>query len=767
MIQSPSGVVIAGVVTAAVLLPLLTSTPLNATQTGEPSETTSSNNIRSNNTTPNRTKPTLTKQNKPQAIETITIVAQKQLQNLQHVPLAVTALSDEQLDKSLIRELTDIETRVPGMAMGTFNLGQPQIYMRGIGSNADGAGSDSSISVFLDEVYIGRTAGSALDFYDIDQIEVLRGPQGTLWGKNVIGGALSIQTRQPSPDFYFKGSAGVGNLDSRTLQLAVNGSLSETTYANVAFSQKNRDGYVDTAIMGPRIGDQDINSGRFRLFSQLTDVLELNISADLSHTSQFGPAHVPSSGQIDDAHRASSPKSGNDFYTTFGDITGRQQLDNDGIMARLEYFHDAGTLTSISAYRESDYQMTDSILGSNIELFPVNIIQQVADKSRQWSQELRFATPAQQQLSWVAGIYFINQDINRLEATDLTLGPPFTGSPGNQVSHNDSIQDNRTKSYALFGQLDYVLSDRLTLALGSRYTYEKKEIRQQSIGLIPTFSSEEFDISTDADFEALTPRIALDYQHSDQLMMYASIARGFKSGGFQGSAPTELIASTPYEQELAVNYELGLKSQWLDNHLRLNAVGFFTDYSDLQILEQLDSGDLGLGPQITSNAAEASSQGVELEWVWQPGQLSSLNISGSYAYLDARFDSFRGRPELKDNYLRNAPRHSYHLSVNYDIDLANGSYITAFIENRYKDRTYQEPDNLPGSAIPGYHISNAKLSYNSTTAGWRLSLWTNNLFDKKYLIHNFATPTSSGDLAVLGMPGPPRTFGISLSWQLE
>ena len=695
-----------------------------------------------------------------QTLEEVSVTAQKRESNLQSTAVAVTALTGDAMSEAGVDDMTSLETRVPGMSMGTFNLGQPQIYIRGIGSNADGAGSDNSVVVFLDEVYIGRAAGSALSLYDVERVEVLRGPQGTLYGKNVVGGAISVVSKKPTEEFYTRGELTTGNYNLVTAKTAISGPLSENLFGKIALSSSDRDGFMKSrnpAAEGMELNDKDSLNLRGQLRYVPSDILEFNFTADWSKDRNAGAGRISTPGTlIYSALKAVAPEVADNDELSWSDKEGYQHRDVSGFMGRADWDLSAGTITSITAYRETEFSMLDDLFNIDASLIGVDSDTMVDEKADQFSQELRFTSETYGAWNWIGGLYYLNEDIYRDETSSGVQGP-FSSTVA-------SLQWNTTESMAVFGEMNYYLTDAMKLAVGARYTTESKESRQSRSDSLEPYT--DYDVTAEADFSAWTPRVVLDYQATENTFVYGSLSKGFKSGGFAGTSETAEAAATPFNKEIAVTYELGMKSELLNRSLRLNMALFNTDYDDLQVLEFVTvDADALEGYFLTDNAASATSRGVELEWLYYPEALSGLEISGSYAWLDATYDDYAPDPSVAGNRLRNAPEQSYNLALGYEFNLGSAGYLKARYEYRYKDESFQDPQNYILSSIPEYDVSNARVSYMPASDTWTLSAWVDNITDEDYLVHNFPVGLSdTGGLAAPATPGNPRTYGLTFAW---
>ncbi|WP_143870082.1 TonB-dependent receptor [Catenovulum sediminis] len=712
-----------------------------------------------------------------QEIETIQVTAQRKLQNIQTTPLAVSALNAEKLNQFQVEDLSDIETRIPGMSMGTLNGVQPQIFIRGIGSNDDSAGGDSSVAIFIDDVYINRAAGVQFNAFDMQRIEVLRGPQGTLYGKNGVGGVIHFIRNKPSQDEEAKITAGVGNLQHRQLNALLNTSLNKNLASRSTVSIHKRDGYVKGVEDAVQFSDVDNQAANLQLTYQ-TGEHQLNLAFDYYDEAQNSIGHRPLGGSIGQLIKLSQGEKANDFYRNFSSAPGWQKRTLQSLSLSYDTQLNWAELTSITAYRDIDANVQDKVSSTDIqytELLDVN--NQINEQATQFSQELRLSGEPllQGKLNWLSGLYYLNADTKRNESFISDMGYLILSTPQQPVPPGTRLQlisqaeqVVETNSYAAYGQINYQLNDTHTWTTGLRISYEQKQATQhapQADGLIVF---EPYQASAEKGFNNHSWETMLESQWQDKLYSYVRYAQGFKSGGFQGTSPSKAAAEKPFFPETADNYEMGVRSDWFENQLRLNATAFLTEYKNLQVLRQQDA-QTTIAPIIIVNAAKAQSKGLELDWIFKPAILQQKNqqveLSGYLAYLDAEYKEYENAGNsLAGNRLRNAPKNSYAVQLSWYLNLIQAGRVSTHIEYRYKGKTYQEPENLEASAIPAYHLTNAKVKYRSTNEKWFAEIWIDNLFDKQYYIHNFASPTSTGQLAVIGTPGLPRHYGINIGY---
>jgi iron complex outermembrane receptor protein len=694
-------------------------------------------------------------------LEEVTVTAQRRSESLQEVPISVTVFSAEDMREANIRILSDIATRTPGFAMGVFNFGQPQLYIRGIGSNADGAGSDSSVVTFLDEVYIGRATAANVELYDLERFEVLRGPQGTLFGKNVIGGALNMVTSRPTDELTGKFEATAGNLGLLEAKGLVSGPLTDKIAGKFSFTTRKRDGYitsVDPTIAGTKYSDLQNTGIRGALLIMASDTVEINLSADYSWD-RYGPAGHRVAGLDDGSilpagQAAFNAAAYNDVYNTFSDYAGGfQDRDVWGFMGRVDWQVARGTFTSISALRGADYEFSEDHVGSGFATTPILSAQAYINEDvQQFTQEFRFnRVDFDDRVNWTVGAYYLGEDINRQEDSLIAL---FTPRP---LPADTSLQYNDTTSWSVFADMTWSITDKFDLTVGGRYTDEKKDIVQVGIDGALGGIVENYDVAASQSWDAFTPRAVLGYHISDNAYTYVSYSEGFKSGGFEGLAATAIGAATPFDPEEAKAWEGGVKSEWFDNRMRVNLSVYQTDYTDLQVLERIVTPDDPLGILITKNAGKAKIKGFELEMASQWG---NFGLNGNYAYIDTETQEFGGPDDPRNGkQLRNSPKNSYYITANYNWPLSNGAAINLRYDYRHQDKVYSDPLNLEGAAIPGYNLQDARIAYVAASGMWDIAAWVNNLADEEYLLH--AWPANP--FGWVQTYAPPRTYGVTFS----
>ena len=436
------------------------------------------------------------------ALEEIVVTAERRAERLQDVPMSVVAISGEDVKPGGITGLYDIAHKTPNFKYTEFNLAEPQIFIRGVGTTNDSGGSDPAVAVFLDDVYLGRPGGAAMDLYDIERIEILRGPQGTLYGKNAAGGAINVFTRKPQQEFEAKAGATVGSDSLYKVGAYVNGSISDNVAGKLVVNWQTRDGYAKNITTGQELEDDDTTSVRGQLLFTPTDRIDILLGFDYTDIDRAGANRrlvnldvpgLPPLSQIPPllARQEAANQTVGDRESSFEDSAyGKKELT--GFLARVDADLDWATLTSITAYRDSEmswFQALVPLLSSAQGGLGIYEVDDWADQdSDQFSQEFRLASEGDN-LKWVVGLYYLDEDVDRTESfftywEDIT---PLAGLSPGDVTFN---QTAGTTSIAAFGQLTWNATDTLALTLGARYTEDDKDIFNEAIdnvdGIPPT-----------------------------------------------------------------------------------------------------------------------------------------------------------------------------------------------------------------------------------------------------------------------------------------
>jgi iron complex outermembrane receptor protein len=684
---------------------------------------------------------------------------------LQKTASAITVFSAGQLDASRINNVKDLVSFTPNLNVGQATA-SAQIYIRGIGSNNVFNGSDPDVTVQSDGIYIARAFGQFADFVDIERIEVLRGPQGTLYGRNAVGGTINIISRKPSDTFEAKTQLTGGSDALGQAQAYVSGPLAPgLLQASLAANYIRHDGYVDNIVSGAGdVGNAERGGVRGQLRFVPTEKVEAITRFDWNKADERMDAYSHLLAPTAFAPLANSAIG--DYGKAALDTPQDMKTEIWGVAQDINVkFSDVLNLQSITAYRRSDYMVNVDTDGTE---FPV-IYGYQTDLSKQLSQEFNLGIHLSR-LDAVAGAYYFEEHET---STIRNTSPPGIATPFRNASVTTALPDSRVRSVALYTQGTCHLTDALGLTLGARYTEDRRQIDQniRRIPYDPTRPSIVFVAGPPAKtYESWTPKAALEWQVNPDVFLYGSATKGYKSGGTNFAA-TNLLALT-FNPEQLWSYEAGIKSDWLDRRLRVNLTGFYYDYSDLQVQSLIAPGVVSIG-----NAASATVRGLELETVAKP--VTRVTLTLNYALLDSKYDRFSNSavPSQLRSYVNSSPRYtpatntfdatgnrltaapasSVSASAQYERPFANGS---AFIRSEYywQDRAYYDPSNAQIMSQKPYDLINLSIGYENTQNGWSARVIAKNIADTRYLI----TIAANG-IVPAGLAGDPRTIALQLT----
>ena len=709
-------------------------------------------------------------------LEEVIVTAERRSESLQDVPMSVTVFSGDKVSDAGISGLADIALQTPNLNLTSFNIAEPQIFLRGIGSTNDSAASDPAVAVFVDEVYLGRPGGASTDLYDLDRIEVLRGPQGTLYGKNVAGGAINYFTKKPQQEFEAKAGVTVGDYDYYRLGGYVNGPLTDTLAGKFTASVRERNGYAKNITTGQDLEDLSSQSFRAQLLFTPTDRVDVLLGVDYTDSSSNGESRFITENYTPAlTGLASIPAlldiqaesiAGLDERESSHAVIQHSDKEIFGFIGRVDWDTDWAVLTSITAYRESDSSWLQSLTPTEaappILTDPSRVpgLSEVNDGANetadQISQEFRLSSEGDI-LKWVVGLYYIKENVKRDENFETYWDPrtPLAGlSPGN-VTY---FQDATTESYAVFGQATWNATDWMALTLGTRYTEDDKEITQSAvnnldtpIGGIPLVAPGYAPVSGSDSWSDTTLRASVDFNVFDQLL-YVTYSEGFKSGIFPSTVASAEAAVTAIDPEQATNIEIGAKTEWLDSRLRFNIAYFDLDYEDLQVFFLQDN-------VLNTGNADAEVSGVELDFAAAIAE--SFMLTGSFATMDGEYSEYViDEDNFTGNDLTRAPEDTWTLTGTYTVPFGSGATLDLVATVSHTGDFFHEASNDERSFQDGYEIWDASANYTSANGEWSLSLWGKNLDDELYAAHKILG-TLGG---VTNLWAAPRTYGASFTY---
>jgi iron complex outermembrane recepter protein len=562
---------------------------------------------------------------------TIIVSARRREEALQDTPVAITAIAASQIESKGAINMGDLMGAAPNLLITQQNSGSAaaNLAIRGLTYADIEKSQEPTVAVVVDGVFIGTSTGQFFDFFDIQQIEVLRGPQGTLFGRNTIGGVINIQRTRPTGDFGVKAEVSYAKFNSLATRAVVNVPIGngDALAAKAFYFHNETDGYYRNAITGKRAGGS--NNENFGIsFLILPD--DSNFDALITVEKQvqsFDPVNptIAKTGELFctfQPARECNRNTTDDLYTVFT-TDAFSNYSAPSVTGEMNF--DAGPvkLTSVTGYRSSKELQTQDFDSSSVDLYFTRRQQEY----RQFSQEIRGAGQILDNLDYVVGGYYFSSRFKLLQYTRL-----FAFNPNLDPRTADAapqLVNGRTKSVALFGDFNWAFADQWRLSFGGRWTRDKKSLNN-AFGGVRVGSGEE-------SFGKFTPKVGVDYRPNDNTMLYASWSRGYRSGGFSPRAATPATASTAYQPETVDSFEVGSKLDLMDSRVQLNIAAFYSKYNDMQQNTTIPGGPTG-NQTITSNVASAKIKGIEVDFVARA--TDNLKFSGSLGLLDANFDTF-------------------------------------------------------------------------------------------------------------------------------
>jgi iron complex outermembrane receptor protein len=666
-------------------------------------------------------------------IDEVVVTARKRNEQIQDVPMSVSAVGAQDLEEGGYTMLKDIGFLFPNVSFNDSNGSGASLSIRGLESDA--FGGDASVGLYLDEVYVGSEGTLGQRIVDIERIEVLRGPQGTLFGRNTVAGAINVTSVKPSAEPEFKLDATYGSYDLVSLRAVASGPLaSDRLFGRITAAHRTRDGQLENRLGGPAGNDQDGQSARAQVLFVPADSLELLLSLDASRDRTFD--------NLFDITGANALGRDPDGYDRVSEWSPRGFNDRDiwGASVRATYTVDDLTVTSISALRS-----TKGGFLSDRDFTSIPILE-TGSKSNDdsFSQELRLSTSHEKGTNWVLGLYYFGLDDDR--ETDVHILEGFLG-PG---LRDDVVTKAHTQTWsaAIFGNLDFALSDTTNLELGARYTHDQRDLSYEQTAALPIPGFLPVPLFTDSVSNGeLTPTATLRYKASENFMTYVRYARGYKSAGFN-SGPSANPDQLVYKPEFVDSAEIGFKSDLLNQRLRLNLTAFYLEYKDIQLSELDFSGGF------VSNAAEATSKGAELEIKIAP--TAGLQLAAGIGYTDASFKKFLDRT---GNRLPRAPKWTASFVGEYQWALTSGVDAFARGEAAYRSENFIDTSNSSIFEQPSHTVVNARFGIQSSNGRWQVAAWGRNLTNEDYLLSGFSLPFANYITIA-----EPRSYGVDVSF---
>jgi iron complex outermembrane recepter protein len=713
------------------------------------------------------------------SLDEIVVTATRRSAALIDTAASISAIGSDALKPGGVQDISDLAQEVPNMSVGN-QFGVNRTFIRGIGLTSIDLGADGAVAFLQNGAQIPLPAEQLSGFYDLDRVEVLRGPQGTLYGRSATAGVVDMITKKPTDNLEGYANVTFGNYADKLFEGAIGGPISDIISARIATNIEKRSGYGTNLFTGTQIDDRDAQAVRASIRIKPQDKLVIDLIADYSHENDndyafhyFGPTTTPNAGLPAVALFGASTifnccgTSNPDLRNIWSSVDPTNKRHGLGGTAIVDWSPDDWDFKSITAYRNYNRFNADDLAVSNAEIYGRN---NYDETSQSWSQDFTVSKSALG-IEWLTGInYFHERRFGSVYVPTKGLGVTLTGgdctplvagaaAPCNSQDSGEYLQEGAVVSNAwgIFVQGVKVFDEHWSLTLGGRYSHEE---RSGSGAFI--FTALGADINTDqsADWNAFTPKLLLEYRVNPDVLLYASVNRGFKSGVINIGSENPVI-----NPEYVWAYETGLKLKALDNRLEFTTAAFFYDYKNLQV------GFVNQQSVVeTVNAASAHNYGLETELVAK--LIPHLQINLAATYLSAKYTSFTNSyygdnfapVNLSGNYLDNAPPYTARVGLTYDVPLGTAGRLLFKAEDAYQGRVYFTEFNNGDATQPGYGMINASSGWESADKHWTATAWVRNAADKFAVANNIISAPLYANVRV-GTLMPPRTYGLTLGYQ--
>ncbi len=675
------------------------------------------------------------------SIEEIVVTSRRREETVQSIPDSVTAFSAQAIESAGIERATDFIALTPNFEIRDDQ--QPGVFtmtVRGVSQVRNG---EPPVAFVIDGVTLPSANAFMQDLFDVERIEVLKGPQGALYGRNSIGGAINIVTKDPTNELqgFVTGRAGKGN--DFKITGGVSGAIVEDkVLARVSGYYHKSDGLLNNVYLNEDADWQEDWGLRAKVLFNLSDNLRLDLRASYSKLDAGSAYYV----------NTESTFLGNAVGVIQGDVPGVAKVETWDLTAKIDWESDYGTLTSITSYNdvyENNYQ--------EIDWTPFSFLEgRLIDDVQGFTQEVRFTSPSDQRLRWFVGAFY--QDINKYRLTHASINLNFIlngdPSPENKILGDAAVapQEQDYKTYSLFGQINYDITDALELTLAVRWDKDDRKDFQPNSAPGGLYNSGSFD--------EIQPKISLAYKVTPDVLTYATFARGYRPGGF--NPPNSY--QDAYEAETLDSYEVGFKSSFADGRIRLNGAAFYIDYSNQQyfLLEVTPAGGL---VQVLANGESSETYGFELELAAQP--VRGLDLAAAFGYTDGKIKEFGslanfpgGTARFNGKMLPNTSAYTLNLSAQYRHPISATLDLVSRVDYRRQGKTYWTLDN--DDSEPSYGVLNARIGLETDT--WRVTAYADNLLNEKYYTQKF-TKEYAGYVTDTAWPSKPVSWGVEASYK--
>ncbi len=735
----------------------------------------------------------------------IVVTANKREQDLQDVAGSVTAFSQDDLDKKGYSNVAGAQESTPNLNFSVQSAGQnvARVTLRGVGTETLVGGGDPGVALHIDGVYVGRNSAAAGDIFDVERLEVLRGPQGTLYGRNATGGSINIITKKPQDEFEGFVDATYGNYNALRLRGAINVPVSDNISARLTMYSDSHDGYIDNLVENARDpDDKDTQGARLQLLWKSDSGNEILLRGYINKYGGVGPgsrylgrdistANGYAPGYLVGISGGPAPPAGapivtdlyNNVTTTAGASvlplpTDLHQVRKDapefldqvikGVDLDASFsLSDDILFKSLSSYQTNNNEILVDADGSEL---PIETRQR-ENRAKQFSQEFNLISQSESPFQWILGAYYYHEELTEEFETltpagllPVTFPLPPGAVPGGGGTRQFRSTSHTVDSYALFAQLSYEITDRFTITGGIRHTWDDKSQSRATGGLVDLTNNFRFrgggatgplaPDSGSTSFSEFTYRLTADYKITDDNLLFASYSRGYKSGGFDfnGGQIDSAGEQVAYNPEFVNAIEVGSKNKFFDGAVLLNLTGFHYDYKDLQVFRLTAFGPL------TDNAAQSTIWGIEGEFVFSPSD--RFNLDASFGYLDATYDEYTidiPPTDFSGNRLNYAPKWTAHIGAEYTAPVGDNNLV-ARVDWSYKSDTFFDRANTDLDTQEAYSLVNARLRFDAEE--WYVDLFGRNIFDKEYVTGQLINPPFSCGCRTINV-GAPATYGVT------
>jgi iron complex outermembrane receptor protein len=715
-------------------------------------------------------------------LEEVVVSAQKRDENIQDVPITLNAFTGDFINQSGARHIGDLEIYTPGLEIDTASTTQPRYYIRGIGTDDFGVGTDPSVGIYVDGVYVARSGAALTFFSDVERVEVLKGPQGTLFGRNAAAGAINVITKKPHELTEGSLLLRAGNYNKQLAEGVFNTAVTDTVFIRLNAQYNDRDGFIDNEAGGPDLGTEGNKSGRASVLWQISDTAELLWTSDYDDTDHDAPHAISTNPGL-------APAYGNVFGDVANDVLESTETRIlEGHTAKYTQEGEELSFTSITSYREFRTRNREDEDGT------ADITRYLDTDNResnyQFYQELRLNGDTDS-FEWVAGLSYFDEKAHAAQNPNSNWASilrvltqdeppqPYDLTPVYGLVSN--IGDYQ--SYAVFGDIKYLINDEWAVTVGTRVTRDEKDftwIKDDPLGLVDDNAPDGGRYSATDSWTNVSPRFVVDYKPAEELMFYGTLSSGYKAGGFNSAQityrcrPTDasdcVNVDSSFDPEDVINAELGVKSTWLDNRLRVNGSIFKYEYQDRQFLDFVQ-GTGNFRSYVTLNG-DVVGEGIELDATYQATANLMLTLNGGLTSVKWKDYVTADGTDLDGQAVRE-PLHRYALGIDYDIPSASIGTFVFHLDYSYTSPERKNDDTRDdyepfGIDVEGFgeakEFANARISWLEAEGRFEVALWCDNLFDKEY-INRYTDLAGEGVFDSLAVTREdPRFYGIDVKY---